>query len=163
MDCWGRRACWSDRSVYGRAAGSGNHLADRRIGAIHRSRRLWRNARPPFMGWRGRNPATRAEDRPIRVLRLLSIDRQREVLFDDRFSEFEPLMRLVETKIRHVGAGAPSSWGRPLWSQSRGRRAEPADRRYVSSADFCLRCVQFGTYSGVQVWTDLAGRAVYPG
>jgi hypothetical protein len=57
---------------------------------------------------------------PIRVLRLLSIDRQREVTFDDRLSGFEPLVRLVETKVRHLGAGTPSSWGRLLWSPSPG-------------------------------------------
>lgn len=52
---------------------------------------------------------------PIRVLRLVSIDRQREVLFDDRLPGFERLMGLVETRIRHVRGGTPSSWGRMLW------------------------------------------------
>lgn len=56
---------------------------------------------------------------PIRVLRLLSIDRQREVTFDDRLPRFEQLMGLVEKGVRHVGGGTPSSWGR-LWPQSQG-------------------------------------------
>jgi hypothetical protein len=42
---------------------------------------------------------------PIRVLRLASIDRQREVIFDDRLPGFEQLMGLVETRIRHVPRG----------------------------------------------------------
>jgi hypothetical protein len=54
---------------------------------------------------------------PIRVLRLLSIDRQRDVIFDDRLPGFGQLMGLVETKIRHVNSGTPSSWGRLLWSK----------------------------------------------
>jgi hypothetical protein len=56
----------------------------------------------------------------VRVLRLLSLDRQREVIIDDRLSGFDSLMRLIETKVRHAGAGTPSSWGRLLWSQSPG-------------------------------------------
>lgn len=61
---------------------------------------------------------------PIRVLRLLSIDRQRDVMFDDRLPGFEQLMGLVEPKIRHVSSGTPSSWGRLLWPESRvGRDA----------------------------------------
>jgi hypothetical protein len=55
---------------------------------------------------------------PIRVLRLASIDRQREVIFDDRLPGFEQLMGLVETRIRHVPRGTPSSWGRMLWPTS---------------------------------------------
>jgi len=55
---------------------------------------------------------------PIRVLRLASIDRQREVTFDDRLPGFEQLMGLVETRIRHVPRGTPSSWGRMLWPTS---------------------------------------------
>lgn len=58
---------------------------------------------------------------PVRVLRLLSIDRQRDVIFDDRLPGFEQLMALVETKIRHVDSGTPSSWGRLLWSKSQVR------------------------------------------
>jgi hypothetical protein len=53
------------------------------------------------------------------VLRLLSIDRQREIIFDDRLPGLEQLMGLVETKIRHVGSGTPSSWGRLVWAESR--------------------------------------------
>jgi len=56
---------------------------------------------------------------PIRVLRLLSVDRQRDVIFDDRLPGFEQLMSLVETKIHHVSSGTPSSWGRLLWPGSR--------------------------------------------
>lgn len=58
---------------------------------------------------------------PIRVLRLLSLDRQREVSFDDRLPGFERLVVLVETKVRHVVSGTPSSWERMLWSKSRAR------------------------------------------
>lgn len=54
---------------------------------------------------------------PIRVLRLLSIDRQRDIIFDDRLPGFGQLMGLVETKIRHVNSGTSSSWGRLLWSK----------------------------------------------
>jgi hypothetical protein len=57
---------------------------------------------------------------PVRALRLLSVDRQREVTIDDRLSGFDSLMSLVESKVRHAGAGTPSSWGRLLWSQSVG-------------------------------------------
>ena len=64
--------------------------------------------------------ARRTARGPVRVLRLLSLDRQREVTIDDRLSGFDSLMRLVETKVRHAGAGTPSSWGRLLWSQSPG-------------------------------------------
>lgn len=55
---------------------------------------------------------------PIRMLRLASFDRQREVVFDDRLPGFERLMGAVETRIRHVPAGTPSSWGRMLWLKS---------------------------------------------
>jgi hypothetical protein len=76
------------------------------------------------LAWDGvgevRHFARRTTRGPIRVLRLLSLDRQREVTIDDRLSGFDSLMRLVETKVRHVGAGTPSSWGRLLWSQSPG-------------------------------------------
>jgi hypothetical protein len=54
---------------------------------------------------------------PVRVLRLLSIDRQRRVSFNERMPGFEQLMRLVERKVRHVSAGAPSAWDRLLWSK----------------------------------------------
>lgn len=52
---------------------------------------------------------------PVRVLRLLSIDRQRQVSFNERMPGFEQLMRLVESKVRHVSTGAPSAWDRLLW------------------------------------------------
>jgi len=55
---------------------------------------------------------------PIRVLRLLSIDRLRDIIFDDHLPGFEQLMVLVETKIRHVENGTPSSWGRLLWTRN---------------------------------------------
>ena len=57
---------------------------------------------------------------PVRVLRLLSLDRQREVVFNDRLPGFERLMSLVEIKVRHMSVGTPSSWGRLLWSKSPG-------------------------------------------
>lgn len=59
--------------------------------------------------------------RPIRALRLLSIDRQRDFIFDDRLPGFEQLMSLVEMKIRHVKSGTPSSWERLLWLKSMER------------------------------------------
>ena len=53
--------------------------------------------------------------RPIRVLRVLSIDRQGDLTFDERLPGFEELIGLVEARIRHVADGTPSSWGRQLW------------------------------------------------
>jgi hypothetical protein len=61
------------------------------------------------------------EDFDSRALRLLSIDRQRDLIFDDRLPGFEQLMSLVEIKIRHVKNGTPSSWERFLWLKSRER------------------------------------------
>jgi hypothetical protein len=52
---------------------------------------------------------------PLRLVRLVSIDRQREVIFNDRLPRFEELMRLVEARIRHVGLEEPTSWARLLW------------------------------------------------
>lgn len=54
---------------------------------------------------------------PVRLVRLLSIDRQLEVIFNDRLPRFEELMGLVEAKVRHVSADEPTSWGRLLWSR----------------------------------------------
>jgi len=69
---------------------------------------------------------------PLRLVRLVSIDRQREVIFNDRLPRFEELMRLVEAQIRHVGPEEPTSWGRLLLAldarQSR-TRARVAQRR----------------------------------
>ena len=48
---------------------------------------------------------------PLRLVRLVSIDRQREVIFNDRLPRFEELMRLVEAQIRHVGPEEPTSLG----------------------------------------------------
>jgi hypothetical protein len=45
------------------------------------------------------------------------MDRQREVIFNDRLPRFDELMRLVEARIRHVGLGEPSAWVRLLWSK----------------------------------------------
>lgn len=73
------------------------------------------------LGWDGigevQHFVRRTTGGPIRVLRLLSIDRQRDVTFDDRLPGFGQLMGLVETRIRHVNGGTPSSWGRLLWSK----------------------------------------------
>ncbi len=52
---------------------------------------------------------------PLRLVRLVSIDRQREVIFNDRLPRFEELMSLIEAKIRHVGPEEPTSWERLLW------------------------------------------------
>lgn len=61
---------------------------------------------------------------PLRLLRLLSMDRQREIVFSDRLPRFDELMRVVETKIRHVGIDDPSAWGRllgvPPYAKRRG-------------------------------------------
>jgi hypothetical protein len=59
---------------------------------------------------------------PIRVLRLLSVDRQRDVIFDDRLPGFEQLMGLVEARIRQVNSRTPSSWGRMLWPKAQVNR-----------------------------------------
>jgi len=48
----------------------------------------------------------------IRVLSLSSIDRQREIVFDERLHGFEQLVAVVETRTGRVRDGAPSSWGR---------------------------------------------------
>jgi hypothetical protein len=50
----------------------------------------------------------------IRVLSLSSIDRQREIIFDDRLPGFEQLVTVVETRTRRVTDGTPSSWGRMI-------------------------------------------------
>lgn len=55
----------------------------------------------------------------IRVLSLSSIDRQREIIFDDRLPGFEQLVAVVETRTGRVSDGAPSSW-------RRARGPEPA-------------------------------------
>jgi hypothetical protein len=52
---------------------------------------------------------------PVRFLRLVSLDRQREVIFSDRLPGFEELMGLVETAIRHMRTGEPTAWGQRLW------------------------------------------------
>lgn len=57
----------------------------------------------------------------IRVLSLSSIDRQREIIFDDRLPGFEQLVAVVETRTGRVSDGAPSSW-------RRARGPEPAAR-----------------------------------
>ena len=48
--------------------------------------------------------------RPIRVLRLLSIGRQLDVIFDDRLPGCEQLMSLGEMKVRHFNSGTRISW-----------------------------------------------------
>ena len=48
--------------------------------------------------------------RPIRVLRLLSIGRQLDVIFDDRLPGCEQLMSLGEMKVRHFNNGTRISW-----------------------------------------------------
>jgi hypothetical protein len=55
---------------------------------------------------------------PARFLRLVSIDRQTQVIFSDRLPGFERLMALVEAGVRHVGAGDPSAWRRMLWERA---------------------------------------------
>lgn len=82
------------------------------------------------LGWDGigevQHFVRRTTRGPIRVLRLLSIDRQRDVIFDDRLPGFGQLMGLVETRIRHVNSGTPSSWGRLLWSKPASALARTA-------------------------------------
>lgn len=71
----------------------------------------------------------------IRVLSLSSIDRQREIIFDDRLPGFEQLVAVVDTRTGRVSVGAPSSWGRrrepePAAQNPRsGRRSEIAPAR----------------------------------
>lgn len=103
------------------ASGLASRVAGSRGGGVRRRHHVRRSPHPPQLGGRRGGPALREDERPrpIRVLRLLSIDRQREVTFDDRLPRFEQLMGLVETGVRHVGGGTPSSWGR-LWPQSQG-------------------------------------------
>jgi len=70
----------------------------------------------------------------IRVLSLSSIDRQREIIFDDRLPGFEQLVAVLETRTRRVSDGTPSSWGRMLGPEpaapsprsGRGRDLAPA-------------------------------------
>jgi hypothetical protein len=56
---------------------------------------------------------------PVRLVRLVSIDRQLEVIFNDRLPRFEELMGFVEARVRHVSAEEATSWGRLLWSRPR--------------------------------------------
>jgi len=51
----------------------------------------------------------RSSRAPSRVLSLGSIDRQREIIFDDRLPGFEQLVAMVETKARRVSDGPPNS------------------------------------------------------
>jgi hypothetical protein len=101
---------------------SGEHIEATRIGA--------RRVRLRWDGIGEVQHFVRATIRgPIRLLRLVSIDRQREVIFNDRL-----LMRLVEAGVRHVGPGEPSAWGRLLWAKPAPGRRAPASAGTAPSA-----------------------------
>lgn len=55
---------------------------------------------------------------PVRLMRLVSIDRQGEIVFNDRWPQFEELLGLVEAHVRHVDAKEATSWSRSLWPKS---------------------------------------------
>ena len=63
---------------------------------------------------------------PVRLVRLVSIDRQDEVVFSDRWPRFEELMGLVEAHVRHVSTEEATSWGRFLWPQPPAALDEPS-------------------------------------
>lgn len=101
------------------------HIEARRIGG-RRTRLAWESVGEV------QHFARRTLTRPVRYLRLASIDRQRAVVFNDRLPGFDALMRVIEAKIRNVGIDEPSSWGRLLWpspaeSPRRSTRADPGD------------------------------------
>ena len=56
---------------------------------------------------------------PVRLVRLVSIDRQLEVIFTDRLPRFDELLSLVEAHVRHVSAKEATSWRRVFWSRPR--------------------------------------------
>jgi hypothetical protein len=99
--CHGWRTAW-------RVSVSDQHIEGARIGA-----------RPVRLTWAGVGEVqhfVRETSRgPIRLLRLLSIDRQREIVFTDRLPRFEELMRMVEAAIRHVSTEDSPAWGHFLW------------------------------------------------
>ena len=66
-----------------------------------RSHPPWKDARPPNLGWRrrGQHFVRETIQGPVRVPRLVSLDRQREVIFSDRVPRFEELMGLVESML----------------------------------------------------------------
>jgi hypothetical protein len=100
----GWRAAW-------RIVVSDQHIEARRIGA-GRVRLTWDGVGEV------QHFARRTIQGPVRFLRLVSIDRQREVVFNDRLPRFDALMRVVEAKVRRVGIDEPSTWGRLLWAGS---------------------------------------------
>ena len=68
---------------------------------------------------------------PVRLVRLVSIDRQGEIIFSDRWPRFEELMGLVEAHVRHVPTEEATSWRRFLGSK---RVATLGERSWVAPA-----------------------------
>jgi hypothetical protein len=124
--------CWAMSRPGWRAAWhivvSDQHIEARRIGAL-RTRLAWESVGEV------QHFAQRTIRGPVRFLRLVSIDRQRDIVFNDRLPGFDALMRAIEAKIRHVGIDEPSSWGRLLWASPprSPRRSTRADLRDMAA------------------------------
>jgi hypothetical protein len=113
MGYWGRRPCWLGRScgllriaVGGQHGGSSCRISTSRPPADRGTRIR--------LAWDGvgevQHFVRTTTRRPIRVLRLLSIGRQLDVIFDDRLPGCEQLMSLGEMKVRHFNSGTRISW-----------------------------------------------------
>lgn len=70
----------------------------------------------------------------IRVLSLSSIDRQREIIFDDRLPGFEQLVAVVETRTGRVNDGAPSSWRRARGPEPAAQNPQPGRGSEIAPA-----------------------------
>ena len=70
----------------------------------------------------------------IRVLSLSSIDRQREIIFDDRLPGFEQLVAVVETRTARVNDGAPSSWQRARGPEPAAQNPQPGRGSEIAPA-----------------------------
>jgi hypothetical protein len=70
----------------------------------------------------------------IRVLSLSSIDRQREIIFDDRLPGFEQLVAVVETRTGRVSDGAPSSWRRARGPEPAAQDPQPGRGSEIAPA-----------------------------
>ena len=127
-----RRPCCLGPVLGGCASG----LARRRLGSAHRSHPLWRDARPPYLGWRreGQHVVRETIRGPVRALRLVSLDRQREVIFSDRVPRFEELMGLVGLvePQRHIRTGEPTAGVGSYGNSANGPRPVPIRRAAAS-------------------------------
>jgi hypothetical protein len=70
----------------------------------------------------------------IRVLSLSSIDRQREIILDDRLPGFEQLVAVVETRTGRVSDGAPSSWRRARGPEPAAQDPQPGRGSEIAPA-----------------------------